>query len=140
MCIRDRGTESIGSLFERERVYFEKGDNARIDGKMQLHNRFAFDENGVPMLYIFDTCKNFIRTVPNLVYDEKDVEDVNTEQEDHIYDMTRYVCMENPIAARVNKPPKPVLYDPLDINTPVSYTHLDVYKRQAQGSVGKDEL
>lgn len=85
---------------------------------MQLHNRFAFDENGVPMLYIFDTCKNFIRTVPNLVYDEKDVEDVNTEQEDHIYDMTRYVCMENPIAARVNKPPKPVLYDPLDINTP----------------------
>lgn len=113
-----QGTESIGSLFERERVYFEKGDNARIDGKMQLHNRFAFDENGVPMLYIFDTCKNFIRTVPNLVYDEKDVEDVNTEQEDHIYDMTRYVCMENPIAARVNKPPKPVLYDPLDINTP----------------------
>ena len=43
---------------------------------------------------------------------------MNTEQEDHIYDMTRYVCMENPIAARVNKPPKPVLYDPLDINTP----------------------
>jgi hypothetical protein len=113
-----QGTESIGSLFERERVYFEKGDNARIDGKMQLHNRFAFDENGVPMLYIFDTCKNFIRTVPNLVYDEKDVEDVNTEQEDHIYDMTRYVCMENPIAARVNKPPKLVSYDPLDINTP----------------------
>lgn len=113
-----QGTESIGALFERERVYFEKGDNARIDGKMQLHNRFAFDENGVPMLYIFDTCKNFIRTVPNLVYDEKDVEDVNTEQEDHIYDMTRYVCMENPIAARVNKPPKLVSYDPLDINTP----------------------
>ena len=111
-----QGTESIGSLFERERVYFERGDNARIDGKMQLHHRLAFDENGIPMLYVFDTCKNFIRTVPNLVYDEKHVEDVNTEQEDHIYDMTRYVCMENPISARKNTPPKLVVYDPLDIN------------------------
>ncbi len=34
------------------------------------------------------------------------------------YDMTRYVCMENPIAARENKPPKLAVYDPLDINTP----------------------
>lgn len=68
---------------ERERVYFDRGDHARIDGKMQVHHRLAFDEYGVPMLYVFNTCKHFIRTVPNLVYDEKDVEDIDTDGEDH---------------------------------------------------------
>ena len=105
--------ESIGDLMERERVCYEKGDNARIDGKMQVHHRLAFDENGWPMLYVFSTCKHFIRTVPNLVYDEKDVEDVDTDGEDHIYDELRMVCMENPISPRKNTPPKLVVYDPL---------------------------
>lgn len=110
-----QGTESIGALFERERVYFEKGDHARIDGKMQVHHRLAFDEDGIPMLYVFDTCRNFIRTVPNLVYDETNVEDVDTDGEDHIYDELRYVCMKNPIAPRANAEKKVKPYDPLDI-------------------------
>ena len=113
-----QGTESIGALMERERVYFEKGDHARIDGKMQIHHRLAFDEDGVPMLYVFDTCRHFIRTVPNLVYDETDVEDVDTGGEDHIYDELRYVCMKNPISPRPRpvKPPGP--YDPLSRSEP----------------------
>lgn len=109
------GTESIGALMERQRVYFEKGDHARIDGKMQVHHRLVFDEDERPMLYVFNTCKHFIRTVPNLVYDETDVEDVDTDGEDHAYDMLRYVCMRNPIAPRVRKKAEPRPYDPLDI-------------------------
>lgn len=108
------GTESIGALLERERVYFERGDNARIDGKMQVHHRLSFDENGAPMLYVFSTCRNFIRTVPNLVYDEKNVEDVDTAGEDHIYDELRYVCMKNPIAPPKRVPPKERPWDPLE--------------------------
>ena len=61
--------ESIGDLMERERVYFNKGDHSRIDGKMQVHHRLTFDDDGRPMLYVFNTCRHFIRTVPNLVYD-----------------------------------------------------------------------
>ena len=112
------GTESIGALMERERVYFEKGDHARIDGKMQVHHRLAFDENGVPLLYVFDTCKHFIRTVPNLVYDESNVEDIDTDGEDHIYDELRYVCMQNPIAPRPRAVPQPKPYDPLSTDGP----------------------
>lgn len=108
------GTESIGALMERERVCFIKGDNARVDGKMQLHHRLAFDYEGTPMLYVFSTCKHFIRTVPNLVYDERDVEDVDTDGEDHAYDMCRYVCMENPIAPPVRAEEKPKPWSPLD--------------------------
>ena len=107
------GTESIGANMERERVFFEKGDNTRLPGKMQVHHRMRFDENGIPMLYVFSTCENFIRTVPSLVYSQSNVEDVDTTGEDHIYDELRYVCMKNPVAPpRVEKPaPKP--YDPL---------------------------
>ena len=107
------GTESIGALMERERVYFEKGDHARIDGKMQMHHRLAFDEDGYAMLYVFNTCKHFIRTVPNLVYDETNVEDIDTDGEDHIYDECRYVLMKNPIAPRIRAAAKPKPYDPL---------------------------
>ena len=123
------GTESIGALFERERVFFEKGDHARIDGKMQVHHRLAFDENGWPMLYVFNTCKHVIRTVPNLVYDETDVEDIDTDGEDHIYDELRYVCMKNPIAPRPRKVDEPKPYDPLDLQEKPVYDRYDFFRR-----------
>ena len=110
--------ESIGDLMERERIYFDKGDNSRLDGKMQVHHRLTFDDDGVPMLYVFSTCRHFIRTVPNLVYSERNVEDIDTDGEDHIYDELRYVCMENPIAPRVRKVPPLRPYNPLDTEEP----------------------
>lgn len=54
------------------------------------------------MLYVFNTCRHFIRTIPSLVYSERHVEDVDTDQEDHIYDETRYALMTRPIRARAN--------------------------------------
>lgn len=122
------GTESIGSLMERQRVYFEKGDHSRIDGKMQVHHRLAFDEDGRPMLYVFDTCKHFIRTVPNLVYDETDVEDIDTDGEDHIYDELRYVCMQNPISPRPTVPAAAKPYNPLDTDDDIQYGKYDYYR------------
>lgn len=122
------GTESIAALMERQRVYFERGDHARIPGKMQIHHRLAFDDNGVPMLYVFNTCKHAIRTLPALVYDETDVEDVDTAGEDHIYDELRYVCMQNVISPppKAAKEPKP--YNPLDTEE-ISYNRrYDFYR------------
>lgn len=126
------GTESIGALMERERVYFDKGDHARIDGKMQLHHRFAFDEDGRPMLQVFNTCKHFIRTLPALVYDETDVEDVDTDGEDHAYDMARYVCMANPMPPWIAERAKPRPYDPLDLwgQENRGYDPFEFYKRR----------
>lgn len=110
--------ESIAAMMERSPnfVYWSGGDNTRIAGKMQFHYRLAFDTEGIPMFQVFHTCKHFIRTIPALVYDDKHVEDINTDQEDHIYDECRYVLMENPISPRKHEEPKPVLDDPLDLN------------------------
>ncbi|MBR1969602.1 MAG: terminase family protein [Clostridia bacterium] len=112
--------ESVASMMERAGVYFEKADNTRMAGKMQLHNRLAFDERGIPMLYVFSTCKNFIRTIPALVYSASDVEDIDTQAEDHIYDEVRYVAMENPINPPPVKAPQ-VIYNPLNTEEYAQY-------------------
>lgn len=112
------GQESIAGMMEKQRLYWFPGRNNRIDGKMQFHYRFAFGDDGEPMFQVFSTCKNFIRTIPNLVYDVKQVEDIDTTQEDHIYDMTRYVMMEHIIAPRAIRNPVPVGEDPLNQRQP----------------------
>ncbi len=46
-----------------------------------------------PGLFVFDTCRHFIRTVPVLPRDAKKLDDVDTAAEDHVYDETRYEIM-----------------------------------------------
>ena len=111
--------ESIADMMAKEGVYFDKGDNARLAGKMQYHNRLAFDENGIPALYVFDRCVHFIRTFPTLVYDERKTEDIDTSQEDHLYDAMRYVCMAFPCAREAPKELQTVVFDPLASEKPV---------------------
>ena len=105
--------ESIADTAEKYRIYFEKGDNKRIPGWMQVHYRLRFDENGIPMMYIFKNCKGFIRTMPLMTYDEHKPEDIDTSLEDHIVDETRYMCMAQPIKPVETKERKPEVYDPL---------------------------
>ena len=101
---KETGT-SVMDTAAKYGIYFNKGDNKRIPGWLQVRYRLQFDENGYPRMYIFNTCKNFIRTIPLLMYSEtpSKIEDLDTTQEDHIADETRYMCMAHPI-----KPIKPV--------------------------------
>ena len=100
--------ESIAETGERCGVYFSPGDHKRIPGWMQCHYRLRFDGEGLPMLYVFDSCKAFLRTVPTLVYDPLRPEDLDTTGEDHAADEWRYLCMARPItpkAERAEAPP-----------------------------------
>ena len=99
-------------------ISFGKGDHSRIAGKMQMHYHLAFNEEGYPMMQIFNTCRNLIRTLPNLVYDDKNVEDINSDQEDHSYDAIRYMLMENPITPRKHHKAEEIKdeFDPLNMN------------------------
>ncbi len=119
--------ESVAAMMERAPnfVYWSGGDNTRLPGKMQYHYRLAFDENGLPMMQVFHTCKQFIRTLPALVYDANRVEDIDTTQEGHIYDMCRYVLMENPIAPRYTEaPPRLSLPPELRTEEPAQFLRL----------------
>jgi hypothetical protein len=70
------------------------------------------------MMYIFENCKAFIRTIPLLMYDENKVEDLDTSLEDHVADEARYFCMSRPIAARKKIEHKEIGDDPLNMHVP----------------------
>lgn len=110
--------ESVARMMEREGIYWQGGDNTRLAGKMQCHYRLAFDVDGLPMFQVFSTCKHFIRTVPALVYDSVKVEDINSDNEDHIYDEWRYVMMEHPMNPKKNVLQAEQRADPLDLLKP----------------------
>lgn len=105
--------DSIADVATRYRVYFDKGDHARLPGWMQVHYRLYFDDNGYPMMYVFKNCKAFIRTMPLLQYDEHRVEDLDTDGEDHVADEVRYFLMTRPIKPRKAPLPEAKQADPL---------------------------
>lgn len=124
---------SIADDMASGQIYFDPADHNRIPGKMQCHYRFHFDENGIPMFYVFNNCPEFIRTIPMLMYSEKKVEDIDTDMEDHIYDEWRYVCMEYPINPEtIIDEPKYIgtdgIEDPLRMK-PIKYGRYDYIKK-----------
>ena len=114
-CWNKETGESVMDTAAKYGIYFSKGDNKRIAGWMQVHYRMQFDDNGYPMMYVFNHCKHFIRTIPLLTYSETKVEDVDTTQEDHIADETRYMCMSRPIKPIETKQPAIPQDDPLNM-------------------------
>jgi hypothetical protein len=94
---------SVAEAASKHGIYFSPGDNERIAGWAQVHQRLSFSADGYPMMYIFNCCKDTIRTLPALQYDESKVEDLDTSAEDHIADEIRYFCQSRPIKARAPK-------------------------------------
>lgn len=107
--------ESVADTAARYGVFFTPGDNERIAGWMQCHYRMQFDEDGYPRMYVFNTCRAFIRTIPLLIYDEHKVEDLDTKMEDHVADEWRYFCMSRPIKPIRAVKEQRILFDPLDM-------------------------
>lgn len=107
--------ESVADTAARYGVFFTPGDNERIAGWMQCHYRLQFDEDGYPRMYVFNTCRAFIRTIPTLIYDEHRAEDLDTKMEDHVADEWRYFCMSRPIKPIRTVKDQRILFDPLDM-------------------------
>lgn len=86
---------SIAQEFEKVGFKMHKANNDRINGLVMVDQflKTPIDENGTPMLQVFNTCSGFIRTIPMLTPNPNRPEDVNTDLEDHIYDDTRYAVM-----------------------------------------------
>ena len=106
--------DSIADTAAKYGLWFEPGDHERIAGWMQCHYRLQFDESGYPRMYVFENCKEFIRTIPLMMYDEHRVEDLDTDLEDHIADEWRYMCMAKPIKPLRPVEQKVILNDPLN--------------------------
>jgi len=71
-----------------------RANNDRKPGLQQFHDYLKQeDENAQPMFQVFNTCYHTIRTLPALLPDPNDMEDVDSKMEDHLYDAIRYGLM-----------------------------------------------
>lgn len=87
-----------------------KANNDRTTGKQEIHERLFIEEEKywdpdameVKFRYssnavIFDTCDNLIEQISSIPVDSDNIEDVDTDAEDHAYDALRYGSMERPV-------------------------------------------
>ena len=108
---QDGGPSIAERMYTSGKVHFGRADNKRVGllgalgGWDMMRARMKGDDDGNPMMVVFSTCEDFIRTVPGLQHDDKRPEDIDTEGEDHVADEARYACMSRPwVPARNTKP------------------------------------
>lgn len=92
---------SIASNMASEGVYWlpaYKGAGSRVNGwehmRMMLESAKRGDQS--PGLFFSRNCQQSIRVLPTVPRDEVDLDDVDTESEDHIPDMIRYRLYKKP--------------------------------------------
>lgn len=107
--------ESIGEQFMAYGITMDKGDNKRQSGWEYMRKLLKGEEVAKgeykPMLYIFDTCLDSIRTIPVLLHDQRKPEDLDTTMEDHIADEIRYGLMSRFHVSGERKLTKPTKFD-----------------------------
>lgn len=92
------GSTSISKLMQKKWkqlhgynwLTMRKGNNNRINRVATVHNWLKMAPDNIPYWVITSNCQNLIRTLPELVYDENNPDDVDTTQEDHAYDSAGY--------------------------------------------------
>lgn len=90
--------ESYAEIMIKAGLKLIRGDNNRMNGLTRYREALSLAADGKPFYQIFENCRDSIRTIPSLVYDQTKVEDVDTDGEDHCYDRDRYFFMSRPIA------------------------------------------
>jgi hypothetical protein len=107
-CWAEAGGPSIASRMALHGFHAREGDNARIAGWDQVNARLD-GVDGNPMLYVFDVCTWLQQHIKLAQRDEKRIEDVDTDCNDHDLDALRYGCMSYPYIRALPKPPDNVI-------------------------------
>jgi hypothetical protein len=111
---------STAEVFMSMGLNMMPGDPSRVLKWRQFHEhlRIPRDENeqvnGVPMVQVYSNCHHFIRTVPALITDPNNIEDVDSSGEDHCGDEAALLFMARPITSipstkvEISRPPSDI--------------------------------
>jgi hypothetical protein len=94
---------STAEDFARHGIILRPGDPIRSLKIRQFHARLRVklapdgEPEDWPMMMVYPECEDFIRTIPVLAPSPANPEDVDTRQEDHIYDEAALACMAFPL-------------------------------------------
>lgn len=127
------GGPSIAERMAGRKVFFQRADNARVGqrgamGGWDLLRQRLVGEDDRPMIYLFATCIDLIRTLPAMQHDDKRPEDLDTDAEDHAVDSCRYACAARPWV-RAEPKQKPVKYAK---STQLSFNEIMAARRRAR--------
>ncbi|MFZ3046294.1 MAG: hypothetical protein WA151_10295, partial [Desulfatirhabdiaceae bacterium] len=121
---------STAETFAQHKIFLTPGDASRNLKIRQFRSRLSYkltDEGCLeqwPMMMIYRGCKDFIRTIPALVMDEDNPEDIDTDMEDHVYDEACHICMARPITQLAPPKPKPTWRDRLKQRVSANASHM----------------
>lgn len=96
----DNAGHSIINDYVNNDVYWTKCikyPGSRINNAKLFRDRLeaSINRDGKPGIFVFDHCREFIRTIPMLLWDEKKLEDVDTNGDDHLFDACCYRLSSN---------------------------------------------
>lgn len=98
--------ESIAETLLRLRLPVRRSDNDRRNGWLRIHELLRPMNDHRPWLTIDPLCTYLARTLPAMVQDDNDPEDIDTKGDDHAMDALRYGAMSRPSPTRVDNSPK----------------------------------
>lgn len=90
-AITDRMKDKFEELNKGWWASFERGTRNRIGSIEALHNWMKLAPDGLPYWLITENCRHLIRTIPMMIYDSHNPEDMDTDTEDHLVDAARYL-------------------------------------------------
>lgn len=100
--------ESIYETLVRRKLPMRGGDNDRFNGWNRMHELLRLDADGEPWVTVSPECRYLTRTLPAMVQDDHDPEDIDTAKDDHAVDAFRYGAMSRPSPTRiVTERPRP---------------------------------
>lgn len=117
---------STAEVFANHGIYLVKGDPSRELKLRQFRERLRIHDDIRPMLQIYNTCEQTIRTLPLITTDPSNVEDVDIHGENHCYDALCHIAMARPLGpavtlrvkteaeARIDYLENPTILDPLE--------------------------
>jgi hypothetical protein len=94
---------STAEIFMNMGLQMRPGDPSRALKWRQFHEHLRVPRdadgtvNGVPMVQIYSSCQHFIRTVPSLIVDKNNIEDIDSDGEDHSGDEAALLFMYRPL-------------------------------------------
>jgi len=106
--VHESDVDTIGKKMEDHGIRWinaDKSAGSRINGLELLRNRLESSLTGEgPAIYFMRNCSATIEILPVLPLDENNIEDVDTDSEDHMYDVVRYRVLQsnNRYATKLN--------------------------------------
>lgn len=88
--------EDYAETFRKNGVHCTQADNDRVLGWGRLRHWLRNAPDGYPWLMIHPRCEVTARTLPTLIRDKNDSDDLDTTGEDHPADTLRYGVMARP--------------------------------------------